>query len=169
MNRAMTQWMDRVGLDRRKTILAALLMLAMLALWGRLLLSGQPRTAAAETSGASTATVVKTPPAVVHVSLTEELAGDPFAVNLIPTPLTPTVKIEPAFPVTPKLQPVSTDIPSRQTTLVLQSTMLGQRPRAVINGQVVAPGQTIHGHRLIEVRPREVVLERNGVQIVLGM
>ncbi len=53
--------------------------------------------------------------------------------------------------------------------MVLQSTILGERPRAVINGTTVAPGQRIKGFEVKGVMPRRVVLEMNGVEVYLDM
>lgn len=164
MKQRLSNLMDRFGLDKRKAILAGLLLLAMMVLWGRLIFSGQPRHALADLAQTAAPTSTPTKP-VVHVDLTEELHGDPFAVTLAPPPATAIIH-SPTPSANSSPQPIAE---SPRAVLILQSTILGQRPRALINGQIVAPGQTIMGHRLIEVRPREVVLERAGVQILLGM
>lgn len=53
--------------------------------------------------------------------------------------------------------------------LVLQSTVAGDPPRAVISGQVLQPGERINGLELRQVLPRQVVLESDGVEVRLEM
>ncbi|MFG0250384.1 MAG: hypothetical protein ACF8OB_15980, partial [Phycisphaeraceae bacterium JB051] len=51
----------------------------------------------------------------------------------------------------------------------LQSTVMGARPAAVINGRIVQVGQTFEGMVLKEVRNRQVILEFNGRLVSLRM
>ena len=51
----------------------------------------------------------------------------------------------------------------------LQSTVMGARPAAVINGRIVQVGQTFEGLVLKEVRNRQVILEFNGRLVSLRM
>jgi len=53
--------------------------------------------------------------------------------------------------------------------LSLQSTIISQRPKAVINGQLVGVRDTIQGFEVVEVQARSCVLVQDGVQIVLEM
>lgn len=52
--------------------------------------------------------------------------------------------------------------------LKLTSTMAGsQRPTALINGKIFELGQEVAEFKLVEIRPREVVLERGEIRFVL--
>lgn len=53
--------------------------------------------------------------------------------------------------------------------LKLQTTVLGQRNRAMINGELLEEGQTIQGFELTEVRSRSVRLAKDGVEVTLEM
>jgi hypothetical protein len=53
--------------------------------------------------------------------------------------------------------------------LTLQSTLLGQPPRAIINGRLLVPGDRINGFTLRRITRREVILEMNGFEVRLGM
>ncbi len=57
----------------------------------------------------------------------------------------------------------------RTDGLHLQTTMLGRKPAAVINGEVIGIGDEYEEFKLIEVRPESVILEKNGVQVELSM
>jgi hypothetical protein len=51
--------------------------------------------------------------------------------------------------------------------LVLQATMLGEQPRAVINGQALKPGEKVRGFELREIRAGDVVLRMDGIDVRL--
>lgn len=53
--------------------------------------------------------------------------------------------------------------------LKLQTTLLGSPNRAMVNGEVLEEGATIQGFVLKEVRSRSVLVEKDGVQIILEM
>ncbi len=54
-------------------------------------------------------------------------------------------------------------------SLRLQSTLIGRDPIAVINGQPFRLGATVEGFELIEVRSREVVVRKEGINVTLSM
>ncbi len=53
--------------------------------------------------------------------------------------------------------------------LKLQSTMLGTRPRCLINGLLLEVGQRIDGFRIERIGSREVTVSRDGLTFVLEM
>lgn len=53
--------------------------------------------------------------------------------------------------------------------LTLQSIIQGARPRAMINGQLLASGQKIEGFTVSQIDQRHVILTRGGVDVKLGM
>ena len=54
-------------------------------------------------------------------------------------------------------------------SLALQSTILGNRPTAIINGEVAAVGSQIGGFCVVAIHRRSCDLEKDGVQIKLLM
>jgi len=53
--------------------------------------------------------------------------------------------------------------------LVLRSTVVSQDPTAMINGQVLHVGEEIHGFQVIKIAPRQCLLQRSGITVVLEM
>ena len=60
-------------------------------------------------------------------------------------------------------------IRAEEADLVLQSTIVGTSPTAIINDRVVRVGETIGGFRVIEVTARNCVVEKNEVKVRLYM
>ena len=54
-------------------------------------------------------------------------------------------------------------------SLKLQTTIVGAHPRAVINGQLVGPGDKIAGFTVRRILDRKVIVEMDGVQVRLEM
>jgi hypothetical protein len=50
---------------------------------------------------------------------------------------------------------------------VLQSTIISDDPRAVINGQFVGAGELIEGFKVVEVTAKACVLVQDGVRVRL--
>ncbi len=53
--------------------------------------------------------------------------------------------------------------------LVLRSTVVSDDSTAIINGQAVHVGEEIHGFQVIKIAPRQCLLQRSGVTVVLKM
>lgn len=53
--------------------------------------------------------------------------------------------------------------------LSLEQTWLGGRPRARISGRLVRPGQSVHGFTVRNIQNGKVVLQKDGIVIVLEM
>ncbi len=180
---------QQLSADKRKLgLMATLLGLAVL-LWGRLLLKDVPRTAnatpaavaadAAEAAAGDKALTDNTPVdrPVVFVRLADEVDRDLFRFDrsFYPEPETEGNRGSAA-----KLTRQSTDdspqareaersVREAAGRLTLNSTLLGPQPRAVINGVLLAPGESIGGFTLKQVRSRAVTVTRDGFEIVLEM
>ncbi len=176
--------------DKKKFSALATLVVVGLLLWSRLLLQTVPKTADAQPLGdVVTATVAAADNTATPASNNPLLATTlrSVGVNLHatvdrniflitgpavpqPTPTTENVLNQ------AKSVPDPTDskrdreaVIAEAHTLSLQSTLLGERPRAMINGQLLAPGQKIQGFEVLEVQPRQVTVRKNQVLISLKM
>jgi hypothetical protein len=54
-------------------------------------------------------------------------------------------------------------------TLKLQSTIMGKKPGAMLNGQMVREGSTVSGFHVVKIEARRVIVEREGVKLALMM
>jgi hypothetical protein len=169
--------------DKKKlSSLLGLFVVGML-LWGRLLIHNVPRTATAVPliasaapgpDNASPAAEASTQRAQVDVRLISVVSRDVFAVNpaLFPklageeNPSRPTKLVGDP---TDELEQQMRILKAEADALKLQSTILGARPRAMINGTLVGPGETIAGFEVTEIRPRSVTVTKNGVTLELEM
>lgn len=177
----------QLSADKRKLGLICTLAFGALLLWGRLLMKDVPRTAVA-VPGEQLAAAALMPDATdgsttmawptVYVDLTNEVSRDLFR----PDPRYYTLEDEqndasaglgksgadpddeqhgPAA----RLEAVQADAQE----LSLQSTILGNVSQALINGQLVSPGQSINGFEVLRVGSRRVTLVKDGIEIELEM
>jgi hypothetical protein len=167
--------------DKRKLSLMLALLCLGLLLWGRLLIKDVPRTA--EADGLAVASTVAVTPVtstkeqtvrpLVEVSLTRQPHRDPFEINEEGYEKVERPKVVVAAPKSEPKQADEPDIKSlvnkAAANLKLQSVMLGDKPRALINGELVSPGQRIDGFEVKQIRNRQVTLEKSGIVIVLDM
>lgn len=58
---------------------------------------------------------------------------------------------------------------AQAATLVLQTTVIGERPTALINGRIVRIGDTIAGFKVVDINSRSCQLERDGIRVALDM
>lgn len=174
--------------DKRKLGLVMALTLVGLLLWGRLLLKDVPRTAVAEPDpavaqqaggdGAAPAAGGGSLRPVVPITDYGPVARDLFAFDpaYYPTLAGSSVDVSP----TGKLGPDPTDEQHQQMArelavralaraLTLQTTMLGEPNRAMINGELLEEGQVIQGFSLRKVDLRRVTLVKDGIEVVLEM
>lgn len=165
--------------------MCALLVIGML-LWGRLLLKHVPRTAIADPNQLATeVSVVPAEPASPMRALVKFKKPTPMSRDVFVLDASKYARV--AKPEQPLPAVVEVVVPEKSrderadeqerirevqraaTALSLQSTVLGDSPRAVINGIPVSPGQKIRGFVLKKVFARSVVIEMNGVEIRLEM
>ena len=57
----------------------------------------------------------------------------------------------------------------RAAKLRLQTTVMGAKPRAVINGELVGEGDVIASFRVLRIEARRVVVEREGIRLDITM
>jgi len=175
----MRGFMQKLLADKAKASLVLGLMAIMLLMWGRLMLKQVPRTAVAEPAAqAAVAETIKPAvksswaPPVVNVDLPNAFTRDLFAVDTsrymrnLKNEVAPLAKSDPQ-PSDELLE--TTMVRKAAAGLALQTTMLGEKPRAMIDGQVLEVGQTIRGFTLKSVQARSVVMEMNGIEVHLGM
>ncbi|NJL30719.1 MAG: hypothetical protein HC898_03300 [Phycisphaerales bacterium] len=168
---------QRWGIDRTRGLMALGLIAVAMLLWGRLILKNAPRTALADPKG-KTASVEK--PASKPVYLTREIhmnlptdnGRDLFAMNHSGF-ARKDYPADSAPPAKSLVKTTDSDSGSRvlqaAQSLRLETTILGSPPRAVIDGQLVSPGQTIKGFEVLSIGQRQVTLQKDGIQILLEM
>ena len=163
--------------DKKKLSLMLGLLLVALLLWGRLMLKQVPRTAIATPPDEASASVEgdaserTTHRQIVYVDLPKILTRDLFVIN--PDLYTRIASYDHVRIGLEKLPSNPADDLLRgirgPNGLVLQTTILGDQPRAVINGQVVLVGQKIRGFTVKKIMSRQVIIEKNGIKIRLEM
>lgn len=170
--------------DKRKLTLMLLLVGVGLLLWGRLLLKDVPRTVMANPD--------KSVSLAQHKGSSVPDPGDPLARATvyidIPDSLTrdlfnqPSLSNKPSAALVisspgPEKSPPPLADEHQQTAvqdriaavLKLQTTILGENPRAMINGQLVAPGESIRCFMIKKILPRQVILENQGMEVILDL
>ncbi len=172
--------------DKQKLAVMAVLMVLGLLLWGRLMLKSVPRTAVAEPDNKIAQTTPDNPdrpsaPAtrlpVVKIRDFGRVDRDLFAFNpnYYPTLAgSESDGSEGKSSVDPtdeqkQTQDRQAEVLSAARDLKLQTTLLGTRNRAMINGELLEEGQTIQGFELREVESRRVTLVKDDITIVLEM
>lgn len=161
---------------RKKQAVALGILLALAALaWGRLMMTGTPRAASGEALSAPVIGSEPSPPAAreprqatVRVSRADELTRDLFVFDDASYARRPSTQpVEQVEPVITPQQRVARML--EENPLELQGTVLGDRPRALINGKVYNQGGAVHGFTLKQVDDRRAVIEREGVEVRLEM
>jgi hypothetical protein len=177
MNAQLNKLYRQLTADKRKLTLMLVLVLVALGLWGRLLLQPGPEQAQAQDAASNkssmpevTDVTLRNKPAapdlpVVEVSLPDELPRDLFK--------QPRVKKEKKNR-QKQAKSAESSADTGYTTpdvsgLTLQSVMQGPRSRAMINGRMIAKGETIQGFTLIAIKGRYVILEKHGHQVRLAL
>jgi hypothetical protein len=181
MSDQIRQAIDVLKRDKKKLGLIIGLLAVGLLLWGRLMLKQVPRTATAKPSAAVTAAdearreLADLPSRrLVRIDLPETLSRDPFQVDptvfpKVEKPVVIETQAKSAAQAADVKQDAAALVRQAATGLALQTTILGDAPRALINGQLLAPGDKIRGFELKKVMPREVILEMSGVELKLEM
>lgn len=186
MSPNMEKAIKQLTADKKKLSIVVVLLAVMLLLWGRLILKKVPKTATAKPAKVTSVEPDKKPEVkvtpkldtehVVYVDLPTSMTRDLFAFD--PTGYPKSVSDVDDSERNPerKSDSDSSDVDDTADRikkalrgLTLQTTILGARPRAVINGQVLSPGDTIEGLTVREVHARGVVLELNGRRFKLEM
>ena len=169
--------------DRKKAGMLLGLVAMGLLLWGRLLFSdGVPRTAMAVPSLAvpaaeNAARADNSGPrrdvaATLHTTVTRDLFKiDPAAFPKAeePEPQKVVVQAKSAPEAVDEQTETRRVVALEAKSLKLKSTLLGSQPRAVINGKLLAKGDTVAGFEVVDVRSRQVTVRKNGVLVELEM
>lgn len=53
--------------------------------------------------------------------------------------------------------------------LHLQSTIMGQKPKAMVNGKLVGEGDVVMEFRVLKIGPRGIIVERDGIRLEVLM
>ena len=174
MNAALQAKLKSLTANQKKLSALLLLVAVGLLLWGRLLWTQQvprmvmasPPEAPATGADGEGAAAANTAPSrnTVYVDLPSDVSRDLFAAPADPAPAAPGT----GKSVAERADDNPQAAPSAQG-LVLQSTILGHPPRALINGRLLVPGDQINGFTLRRIVSREVILESHGIEVRLGM
>ena len=183
----MSQFKQWIKQNRQLSLLLALVLVA-LVLWGRALLPGGSPGPSAVEAGAETGAVASVADAADAVSSIQELLPRPLPTQRVAMPERPERNLfasgrwgrvenrEEMGQMGEKSDPEASDENRRlalesaaRSRLKLQSVVSGESPQAVINGQVVSPGQRIEGFELVAVGRRSVLVSYEGYVIRLSM
>jgi len=182
MSAARSRIIRQLTSDKRKLSLVICLLAVGMLLWGRLLLKQLPKSAVAEPerSAADKAdpagTDARSNPVhrrqTVFVDLSTQLQRDLFELSPKYFPIEVEESKQPV-----KSTQTDADNPNalaaairqKAMQLRLQTTILGNDPKALIDGQLLKPGDRIKGFRVLDVTRRTVILEMNGIEIELEM
>lgn len=185
MRQHLENLIHQITADKKKLGIMVCALALGLLLWGRLLLQGVPRTATADDPAKTAQKTDNNDPSggnnpqndkplpVVHVDLPATPGRDPFGIdpsrykrNLGASHRTSAAK---STQVTPDEDPKTAAVRQEAMELRLESVVTGTRPRAYINGRLLAPGDEYEGFRLIQVTDRHVLLTKYGLIIRLRM
>ena len=173
--------------DKQKFGVVMVLMAIGLLLWGRLMLKSVPRTAVADpkeeaalVTDAESLISASTDPVIPVVTIKDygTVDRDLFAFDPVFFPSLQAREI--AAESLEKSTPNQADeqlqrqqhvlvVRAEARSLKLQTTLLGTRNRAMINGELLEEGQMIQGFVLREVGSRKVTLVKDDVEVVLEM
>lgn len=183
----MPAWMQRLVLelrrDKKRTSLLAVLVLVAAIVVGRQVVHSAAPVSAATAVVSTDAPVAQMAPAVApsmaagdvqklvplqsreHKFVRDLFRPDPQAFP----PLTEDVGPQQVMSVEGEQESARRKIETQAASLVLQSTILGSRPKAILNGNVISLGGSIEGFSLISIEARFCVLEKDGVSVRLDM
>jgi len=183
MNDTLRQLIRHATADKKKLTLMLGLLAVMLLLWGRLLLKQAPRSAVAEPQQTQQTekqdAVQPVQPAqfsfreTLRVDLPSVVRRDLFLFDKDRYPQStldaPQPDLEKSDSETPEVNRQIEEIRRWVDNLVLQGAVLGKEPRAMINNRVYRLGETLNGFELVKVEPRQVILQKDDIEIVLPL
>jgi len=172
----------QIQTEKKKYAVALVLVVVTAVMWGRVMFPGTgsptPAVALADAShnpqeinlGVSASAGTHRP--VIYVAPVRDLPRDLFALTQerYPHKTSPTSQLLKKSPVTTVDNTGQGQaVHEAAKALKLQTTIVGRHPRAMINGQLVAPGEQIGGFIIREIRDRKVVIEMDGTKVLLEM
>ena len=177
--------------DPKRNGLLAGLGIIMLVLWGRLLLNG-PASATASLIRRSVAAISEPPIPTSHASTSNPVLdwlGKPrgivdrnlFAIHLDyyaraddrksiadgndDATTTPTAEADQKR----EQQILLENLQTQAAKLKLQTTLMGDTPRAMVNGQLVQAGDAVEGFKVVKIEARQIVVQQDGVTLEISM
>lgn len=66
-------------------------------------------------------------------------------------------------------QILASNLQQQAAQLKLQSTLMGARPKAVVNGSLISEGDEIASFRVLKITARGMVIEREGIKLEVQM
>lgn len=168
---------DELRCDKRRAGLILGLLAVGMLLWGRLLLKEVPRTASADDTPAwlTEAATEKVKAEPVTPTLTLDRPGKPGDLFRLDLSRFPQIEENEKKLIEAKSgQEITEDILRMSVAkaaegLRLQSVTQGEVPAAFINGQLIRVGGRIEGFTLLHCGERIATLEKQGIQVRLGM
>ena len=163
--------------QRVKIAALSALGLVCAVVWGPMIIPDGPRSAAGQSAPAAKSvgaagqghTSAKRQ-AAVEIVWPPILPRDPFAFDAAPYKRKPTKEPVATGDEAPQPDPEPTiDSQEVRDLLALEGTILGEHPRALINGKLYKPGQTVEGFQIKRIGDRRVIVHKNGVDVKLGM
>jgi len=172
--------------DKRRSGLLIGLVAVGLLFWGRLMLKETPKTATAEpvaaaasasgSDGAPAPVARAAPLPAVVLTGAAVMPRDPFRFDASGYAAAPGQGPLEEAQDGPKTADPHADREARRAAVVAQARKLtldsvikGSRPRVMISGQMLEPGQQVEGFVLLKIDSRQVVLEKEGVRVLLKM
>jgi hypothetical protein len=61
------------------------------------------------------------------------------------------------------------NLQQQASQLRLQSTMMGAKPKAVIDGEMVEEGEFVASFRVLKIEARRIIVEREGIKLEIQM
>ena len=187
--------------DPRKATILAVLLVLLAGLWGKMMLSGAPKSAAAMTVPQPVAPTVpdsnNKPKSLDSAGLLRDWVSEPlpqgvsrnlFAVQLDYYPMDaahivrdsrtvedPTFweklakSIDAQAEEQHKRENLIQNLRQQAGQLQLTSTVMGPRPKAMVNGSMVGEGEVVAQFRVLRIEARSVVVEREGIKLEIPM
>jgi hypothetical protein len=110
------------------------------------------------------------PASAIEMNWPLELKRDPFVSALVFPPPTRAAVVEPEAPDEAKIRAARTEELVREirANVKLNGTFLGAQPQAFINGKPCRAGDVVHGFVIKRIGARDVILEKDGIQLMVG-
>jgi hypothetical protein len=68
-----------------------------------------------------------------------------------------------------KRENLKANITAQAEKLKLQSTVMGPKPRAMVNGDLVGEGDVVADFRVLKIESRRIIVEREGIRLEIQM
>lgn len=174
--------MDRRGMNKAKSgkrpaVILAGLLIVLAALCVRFVMPAPSKASGsvsargkADTTSRTTSQAPAQPAAKLVVNWERQLKRDPFVSALVFPPPTRPVPPEPVVEDEAALRATRTEalIKEVRANIKLNGTFLGAQPQAIINGKPCGVGDSIQGFVVRRIGARDVIIEKDGIQLLLA-